>query len=145
MVGRVDHVGIVVADLGEALALYRGLLGFPATDVMENRREAITMVFLRAGDSMIELIQPTSDDTGVARFLERRGPGMHHVCYEVDDILAEIGRLRDAGLKVLDDVPRRGLHGEKLAFVHPKSMLGVLVELYQAGSRERDLWIGGGA
>jgi methylmalonyl-CoA/ethylmalonyl-CoA epimerase len=139
--GRVDHVGIVTADTAASIGLYAALFGLAADRSIENEREGVRITFLRpAGASpevtTVELIEPTRADTGVARYLERRGEGMHHVCFEVDDVAAEIARLAGEGYEVLDREPRRGMHGEKLAFVHPRSARGVLVELYERGSRQ---------
>ena len=139
--GRVDHVGIVVADTVAAARMYEALFGLRADPSLEVEREGVRLTFLRpsAGGeaTTIELLEPTRGDTGVARFLERRGEGMHHVCFEVDDVQREIERLAGLGYQVLDREPRRGMHGEKLAFVHPRSARGVLVELYERGSRHR--------
>ena len=137
--GRVDHVGIVVGDTAAAVRMYEALFGLRADPSLEVDREGVRLTFLRpsaAGDATtIELLEPTRTDTGVARFLERRGEGMHHVCFEVDDVQREIGRLAGLGYQVLDEQPRRGAHGERLAFVHPKTTRGVLIELYERGSR----------
>ena len=140
MTGRVDHVGIVTADSAAAAARYAELFGLAAEPSVENEREGVRITFLRPTGAdpdatTIELIEPTRPDTGVARYLERRGEGMHHVCFEVEDVAAEIARLASQGYEVLDKTPRRGMHGEKLAFVHPRSAGGVLVELYERGSR----------
>jgi methylmalonyl-CoA/ethylmalonyl-CoA epimerase len=139
--GRVDHVGIVVSDTAAAVRLYRTLFGLIADPSLENEAEGVRLTFLRppgavTGATTVELLEPTRPDTGVARYLERRGEGMHHVCFEVDDLPAEIDRLAAAGYEVLDRAPRRGMHGERLAFVHPRSARGVLVELYEKGSRQ---------
>lgn len=139
MFGRIDHVGIVVADTQGAVRLYRDTLGMTAGETFEHPGEHVRITFLRSGDDLVELLEPTAADTGVARFLERRGPGMHHICFEVSDIETEILRLGEAGLEVLDQTPRRGMHGERLAFVHPKSVMGVLIELYETGSRDGDV------
>jgi methylmalonyl-CoA/ethylmalonyl-CoA epimerase len=138
--GRVDHVGIVVSDTAAAVRLYASLFGLVAGPSLENESEGVRLTFLRPRDAdhaatTVELLEPTRADTGVARYLERRGEGMHHVCFEVDDVAAEIERLAAAGYEVLDRTPRRGMHGERLAFVHPRSARGVLVELYENGSR----------
>ena len=136
MNGRVDHVGIVVSDTVAAVSLYSTLFGLRADQSMENEREGVRLTFLRSdGDTSIELLEPTRADTGVARYLEKRGEGMHHVCFEVEDVAGEIERLGGLGYEVLDREPRRGMHGEKLAFVHPRSGRGVLIELYERGSR----------
>ena len=140
MNGRVDHVGVVTSDTAAAIALYERFFGLVADLSTENEREGVRITFLRPAGAApeattVELIEPTRADTGVARYLERRGEGMHHVCFEVEDVAAEIARLAADGYEVLDKEPRRGMHGEKLAFVHPRSARGVLVELYERGSR----------
>jgi methylmalonyl-CoA epimerase len=138
--GRVDHVGIVVSDTAAAVALYEAMCGLHAEPSVEVEREGVRLTFLhaRAGSdaTTIELLEPTRDDTGIARYLERRGEGMHHVCFEVESVQREIDRLAGLGYQVLDQSPRRGAHGEKLAFIHPKSARGVLIELYERGSRQ---------
>jgi len=138
--GRVDHVGIVTADTAAATALYTSLFNLRAESSIDSEREGVRITFLRPADAApeattVELIEPTRTDTGVARYLEKRGEGQHHVCFEVDDLAAEITRLSELGYEVLDKEPRRGAHGERLAFVHPRSARGVLVELYERGSR----------
>lgn len=137
---RIDHVGIVVSDTAAAVALYEAMFGLRADPSLDNEREGVRLTFLHpagpASATTIELLEPTRADTGVARYLEKRGEGMHHVCFEVDDVQAEIERLRGLGHEVLDRTPRRGMHGERLAFVHPKSARGVLIELYERGSRQ---------
>jgi methylmalonyl-CoA/ethylmalonyl-CoA epimerase len=135
---RIDHVGIVVSDTKAAVEMYRTMFALEADASLENEREGVRLTFLHptaSGATTLELLEPTRPDTGVARYLDRRGEGMHHVCFEVDDVQAEIDRLRGLGYEVLDQTPRRGMHGEKLAFIHPKSARGVLLELYERGSR----------
>jgi len=138
--GRIDHVGLVVSDSVAAVQLYETLFHLRADPPLRNDAEGVILTFLHpaslpATATSIELLQPTRTDTGVARYLEKRGEGMHHICFEVDDVQAEIERLRGLGYAVLDQTPRRGMHGEKLAFVHPRSARGVLIELYERGSR----------
>lgn len=136
MSGRVDHIGIVVSDTAAGIALYAALFGLRADPTLEVEREGVRLTFLRGdGHTTIELLEPTRPDTGVARFLERRGEGMHHLCFDVEDIQHEIDRLAADGYQLLDTHPRSGAHGEKLAFLHPKSARGVLLELYERGSR----------
>jgi methylmalonyl-CoA/ethylmalonyl-CoA epimerase len=139
--GRVDHVGVVVRDTVAAIALYQQLFALRVVSGGESSGEGVRLTFLEptnpaSGGSSIELLEPTRSDTGVARFLERRGEGMHHICFEVESVAAEIERLGASGFQVLDTMPRSGIHGERLAFLHPKSVMGVLIELYERGSRQ---------
>ncbi|TAK24768.1 MAG: methylmalonyl-CoA epimerase [Chloroflexota bacterium] len=140
MNGRIDHIGIITSDSAAAAALYARVASLMAEPSVEHAEEGVRITFLRPtgadpAATTIELIEPTRADTGVARYLEKRGEGMHHVCLEVEDIVSEIGRLSSEGYEVLDREPRRGMHREKLAFIHPRSGRGVLIELYEKGSR----------
>jgi methylmalonyl-CoA/ethylmalonyl-CoA epimerase len=130
---RIDHIAIVVQDLDAALGVYHDVLGLPLERVEEVPAEKVKVAFLplSQGDGEVELVQPTADDTGIARFLARRGEGMHHICFEVDDIQAAMDTLAASGLEVLEDKPRLGSHGQKYVFIHPKSAHGVLIELYE--------------
>lgn len=127
---RIDHTAIVVADLDEAIHRYQGLFGLDLADRALIADQGIEMAFLVAGGSAIELITPTGSDSGVARFLERRGESLHHVAFLVDDLEAELDELHAAGIPLIDNAPRRGAHGE-VAFIHPKGTGGVLIELVQ--------------
>ena len=129
--GRVHHVAIVVRDLDAALAFYRDKLRLELDVVMPIESDGVKIGFLPVGESSIELVQPTRADTGVARFLESRGEGFHHVCLEVDDLAAELERLAGQGIELIDPAPRRGAEGP-VAFIHPRSCHGVLVELIEA-------------
>ena len=129
--GRVHHVAIVVRDLEAALAFYRDTLRLPLDLVLPIDTDGVRIGFLPVGESNIELVEPTIPDTGVARFLESRGEGFHHVCLEVDDVAAELARLAENGIELIDAVPRRGAEGP-VAFIHPRSCHGVLVELIEA-------------
>jgi methylmalonyl-CoA/ethylmalonyl-CoA epimerase len=130
---RIDHIAIVVQDLDAALGVYRDLLGLPLERVEEVPAENVKVAFLSLseGDGEIELVQPTADDTGIARFLAKRGEGMHHICFEVDDIEAAMTTIAASGLQVLEDKPRVGSQGRKYVFIHPKTAHGVLIELYE--------------
>jgi methylmalonyl-CoA/ethylmalonyl-CoA epimerase len=128
---RVHHVAVVVRDLEAALDFYRGRLGLPVELVLPIESDGVTIAFLPAGESKIELVQPTDPSTGVARFLDSRGEGFHHVCLEVADVAAELDRLDAAGVELIDSAPRRGAEGP-VAFIHPRSCHGVLVELIEA-------------
>ena len=130
---RINHIAIVVQDLDAALRVYSDVLGLPLKRVEDVPAEKVKVAFLPMpqGDTEIELVQPTADDTGIARFLAKRGEGMHHICFEVDDIQAEMAQMAASGLQVLEEKPRMGSQGQKYVFVHPKSAHGVLIELYE--------------
>jgi methylmalonyl-CoA/ethylmalonyl-CoA epimerase len=128
---RVHHVAIVVRDMDKALAVYRDQLHMPLDVLLSIESDGVRIAFLPVGESNIELVEPTDPATGVARFLESRGEGFHHVCLEVDDVQAELDRLAANGLELIDKAPRRGAEGP-VAFIHPRSCSGVLVELIEA-------------
>jgi methylmalonyl-CoA/ethylmalonyl-CoA epimerase len=130
---RVDHIAIVVQDLDAALGVYHDVLGLPLERVEEVPAEKVKVAFLPLpeGDGEVELVQPTADDTGVARYLAKRGEGMHHICFEVDDIQAAMAKMAASGLQVLEEEPRVGSQGQKYVFIHPKTAHGVLIELYE--------------
>ncbi|HIC93513.1 MAG TPA: methylmalonyl-CoA epimerase [Anaerolineae bacterium] len=132
MLKKVDHIGIVVRSIEEALRVYRDALGLPLTRVQEVPEQQVRIAFLPVGDCEVELVEPTAADSGVARFLERRGEGLHHICFEVDDIEAALRDLAAKGLRPIDKEPRRGAIG-RVAFLHPKSAHGVLIELVEKG------------
>jgi methylmalonyl-CoA epimerase len=126
-----DHVGIAVPALDEAIPLYESIAGAAAYGRERVESQGVEVAFVGMGDGRLELLAPTRDDSAVARFLERRGPGMHHLCYRVPDVAAELARYRDAGARLIDETPRPGVAGHLVAFIHPKSTGGVLVELLQ--------------
>jgi len=128
---RVHHVAIVVRDMENALGTYRDRLGLPLDVLLPIESDGVRIAFLPIGESNIELVEPTDPSTGVARFLETRGEGFHHVCLEVDDVAAELDRLAADGVELIDTAPRRGAEGP-VAFIHPRSCNGVLVELIEA-------------
>lgn len=127
---KIDHIGIVVQDIRQALEAYEGALGLALREVREVPDQQVQVAFLPVGESNIELVRPLADGTGIARFLEKRGEGIHHICLEVEDIEAALARLREQGVPLIDETPRQGAHG-RVAFVHPKGMNGVLIELVQ--------------
>ncbi|MEW6731181.1 MAG: methylmalonyl-CoA epimerase [Acidobacteriota bacterium] len=128
---KIDHLGIAVKSLDEALKFYRDQLGLPlaGTEVVED--QGVEVAMLPIGESRIELLQAIYADSPVARFLEKRGPGIHHICIEVEDINAQLAMLKAAGAQLIDEQPRPGAGGHLIAFVHPKSTHGVLIELVQ--------------
>lgn len=129
--GRVHHVAVVVRDLDAAVGFYGGRLGLPLGLVLPIESDGVRIAFLDVGESKVELVEPTDPSTGVARFLESRGEGFHHVCFEVADVAAELDRLAGEGIELIDAAPRRGAEGP-VAFIHPRSCHGVLVELIEA-------------
>ena len=131
MFGRIDHIGVAVDDLDDAMALYRDRLG-----MREQHRETVEefgveAVLLEIGDGHVELLSPIDPGSAVGRFLERNGPGMHHVAYQTDDIDSALQSVRDAGMRLIDEQPRTGIRSSRVAFVHPKSTGGVLTELVE--------------
>jgi methylmalonyl-CoA/ethylmalonyl-CoA epimerase len=130
--GRIDHIGVAVDDLEEAVSLYSERLGMPVQHRETVEQQGVEAVLLGVGDSHVELLRPLGPDTAVGRFLDRNGPGMHHVAYGTDDIDSALEQARAAGLALLDERPRTGIRGSRVAFVHPKSMGGVLTELVEA-------------
>jgi methylmalonyl-CoA/ethylmalonyl-CoA epimerase len=133
---RIDHIAIVVQDLDAALQVFRDVLGLPLARVEEVPAEKVKVAFLPLpeGDGEVELVQPTDEDTGIAHFLAKRGEGMHHICFEVDDIQAAVDKMTASGLQVLEENPRLGSQGQKYIFIHPKTAHGVLIELYERAS-----------
>jgi len=133
MLTRIDHIGIAVKSLNDALPFYRDNLGMAFLGIEEVAEQKVRVAMLQVGESKIELLEPTSDDSPVAKFLEKNGPGIHHLAYEVADIEAAIAKLVADGARMIDERPRSGAHGTRIAFVHPKSSGGVLTELCQPG------------
>jgi len=134
---RVNHVAIAVKDIDAALVFWRQKLGLELDHIEEIALEGVKIAFLPVGESAIELIEPLGDDSAVARYLEKRGAGIHHLCFEVDDIENALADLKAKGVQLINQQPRRGKDGRLYAFIHPKSASGVLVELYQlAGDKE---------
>jgi methylmalonyl-CoA/ethylmalonyl-CoA epimerase len=127
---KLDHIGIVVRDIAVALKVYQEALGLPLRETLELTDQQVKVAFLPAGESNIELVQPTSNDTGVARYLATRGEGVHHICIEVEDIEGALAQLEAHDVQLIDREPRQGAHG-RVAFVHPKGAHGVLVELVE--------------
>ena len=124
---RIAHVGVAVTSITEALAFYRDVLGVEPH--APEAADGATIVSLPFGGPEVELLEPASPDGPIAKFLAKRGPGIHHICYEVDDLDAALARCREAGYRLVDEVPRSGAHGRRIAFVHPKATGGILLEL----------------
>ena len=129
--GKIHHVAIVVRSIDASLPLWRDLLGLEVEEVMDIPTDRVRIAFLGVGESKVELVEPTDDTTGVSRFLESKGEGFHHVCFEVDNLAEALIRLELDGLELIDTAPRRGAEGP-VAFIHPRACQGVLVELIEA-------------
>lgn len=127
MLKKIHHVGVVVHSADEAMKFYRDALGLTVTEDRVIEDQGVRGVLLQIGGSEIELLEPTRDDTGVAKFLASRGEGMHHICFESDDVDAELEGARQKGIELIDQAPRLGLAG-RICFLHPKSNHGVLIE-----------------
>jgi methylmalonyl-CoA/ethylmalonyl-CoA epimerase len=132
MFTQIDHIGIAVADLDAATAFYEGAFGVEGWERIELPEQHMRVAVAHVGHSLIELIAPTSEAASFAKFLRERGPGMHHIAYRVADIDAALASLRAQGVQLIDERPRRGIHNTRVAFVHPKAAMGVLVELVEA-------------
>ncbi|MBN1565221.1 MAG: methylmalonyl-CoA epimerase [Anaerolineae bacterium] len=131
-VKRINHVALVVEDLATALTFWRDALGLPVGHTESNPAEDVDIAFLPVGDSEIELLKPTDPESGIGKYLAKKGQGIHHICLEVTDIEATIQRLTGHGFEMINETPRIRPDGTRYAFVHPKSAFGVLVELYEA-------------
>lgn len=131
MLKRIDHLGLAVRDLDAAVALYGALFGMAEWERIELPERHMAVAVARVGGALLELITPTSDEAAFAKFLAERGEGVHHVAYEVDDIEAALAALEQAGARLIDRVPRPGIHGTRIAFLHPKAAAGVLIELVE--------------
>jgi methylmalonyl-CoA epimerase len=133
--GAIDHIGVAVEDLDEAIRLYRDKLGMAEQHRETVEEQGVEAVLLEIGDGHVELLSPLSSETAVGRFLERHGPGMHHVAYRTADIDQALENARIAGLRLIDEEPRIGIRGSRVAFVHPKATGGVLTELVEPAER----------
>ncbi len=127
----INHVAVVVDDMDKSLLFWRDALGIDVHELRDVPTEKSQVAFLPLDGSEVELVTPTSDDSGIAKYLAKRGPGMHHICLEVDDIVAMMAQLKSKGIRLINEEPRTAADGKKYAFVHPESTSGVLVELYQ--------------
>lgn len=130
-VKQINHVAVVVDDMEKALSFWRDALGMELHGLRDVPAEKSQVAFLPLPGSEVELVQPTTDDSGIAKYLAKRGPGMHHLCLEVDDIEQMMVQLKAKGVRLINEEPRTAADGKKYAFVHPESTSGVLVELYQ--------------
>ena len=131
MIKRIDHIAIAVNDIDDVARFYTDTLKLDLSGVEVVTEQKTKVGFLKIGESNIELVQPASDDSPLVKFLETRGPGIHHICFEVEDIQEEVEELKKQGVRMIDETPRLGAHNTRVAFIHPKSSGGVLIELNQ--------------
>lgn len=133
MLTKINHIGIAVKSLDDTIPFYRDNLGMAFAGIEEVAEQKVRVAMLQIGESKIELLEPTSEESPVAKFIEKNGAGIHHIAYEVADIEAAIAKLLASGARMIDEIPRPGAHGSSIAFIHPKSSNGVLTELCQVG------------
>ncbi len=139
MIRKIDHIGVAVQDLAEAKRFYGEVLGLEPEGEEEVPDQKVRVAFFRCGEVRIELLEPTSEDSPVAKAIAKRGPGVHHIAYRTDDVAANLEELAGKGVRLVDRAPRPGAHGKQIAFLHPKSTFGVLTELTQVpGGAEGD-------
>jgi len=132
MLEKIDHIGVAVKCLDEATAFYK-TMGIEPYHFEEVKSQKVRVAFIKIGESNIELLEPTSDESPIAKYIEKKGEGIHHIAYRVDDIYKALEMLKADGIKLINEEPMNGAHGMKVAFVHPKSVNGVLTELSQPG------------
>jgi methylmalonyl-CoA/ethylmalonyl-CoA epimerase len=130
---HIEHIGIAVKSIDDALPYYEEVLGLKCYAVEEVKDQKVKTAFLKVGETKIELLEPTSDDSPVAKFIEKRGEGIHHIAFAVDDVNEALRHVSEKGIRIIDAVPRKGAEGLDIAFLHPKSTFGVLTELCQEG------------
>jgi methylmalonyl-CoA/ethylmalonyl-CoA epimerase len=128
---KIDHLAVVVDDMDKALNFWRDALGLSVSATEHNEHEAVDIAFLPVGESRVELLKPTTDDSGIAKYMAKRGAGMHHLCIAVADIEAAMQQISASGVELINETPRTREDGTRYAFVHPKSTGGVMVELYE--------------
>ncbi len=131
MLARIDHIGIAVQNINDALEFFQDALGMKLERIESEEGGRTQVAFLPVGTSDVELVEPQDAESGLAKFLAKRGEGVHHICFEVDDIDAALARLKEHGAQLIDETPRVNANGTRYAFVHPKIAHGVLIELYQ--------------
>ncbi len=133
MTKKINHIGIAVKSLEASIPFYRDMMGMEFEGTEEVAEQKVKVAFLVVGESRIELLEPTSEDSPVAKFLEKNGEGVHHMAYQVENLEATLADLKAKGVRLIDEVPRSGAHGSRIAFLHPKATGSVLTELCEAG------------
>ena len=133
MIRKIQHIGVAVRSLDQAIPLYRDVLGLEFVGTEEVADQKIRAAIFRVGESTIEVLETTSPDGPVGKFLERNGEGIHHLCFQVEDAAAALARAKEMGARLIDETPREGVHGMRIGFLHPKSTFGVLTEFAEGG------------
>ncbi len=133
MLNKISHIGIAVASIEETTPFYRDVLGMQFEGMEIVAEQKVKVAFFAVGESRIELLEPTGPDSPVAKFLEKNGPGVHHIAYQVDDLQQQLAELKASGVRLIDETPRTGAHNTRIAFMHPKASGGVLTELCEPG------------
>lgn len=136
---KLEHIGIAVRSIEEHLKVWRDIFGFGVDITTEVAGQKVRLSMLEVGGVKVELIEPSTPDSAIQKFIERRGEGLHHLCFEVDDLEKTIEDFKGRGLRMIDEVPRNGAHGSKIAFIHPSSTGGILIELNQRGAEEQEV------
>ncbi len=131
MITRIDHIGIAIQNINDALAFFQDALGIELDRVVTEEGGRTKVAFMPVGASDVELVEPQDTESGLAKYLAKRGEGVHHICFEVDDIDVALARLKEKGAQLIDETPQQNSKGMRYAFIHPKSAHGVLIELYQ--------------
>jgi methylmalonyl-CoA epimerase len=131
MIKKLDHIGVAVSDIDEALKFFSDALGLKCEHVEEVVEQKVKIAFIPAGDVNLELVQATESDSAIAKFIDKNGEGIQHIALKVDDIEVALKRLKEKNIELIDSIPRKGAHGSKIAFLHPKSTHGVLLELVE--------------
>lgn len=133
MIRKIQHIGVAVQSLSDAIPFYRDVLGLEFLGIEEVAEQKVRTAIFRVGESTIEVLETTSPDGPVGKFLEKSGEGIHHICLRVDDTASALARAKERGVRLIDEAPRTGVHGMRIGFLHPKSTFGVLTEFAQGG------------
>ncbi len=136
MIRKIQHIGVAVRKLDEAIPFFRDVLGLPLVGIEEVADQKIRTAIFKVGEASIEVLESTSPDGPVGRFLEKNGEGIHHLCFDVEDAAAALSRAKEKGVRLIDEAPRQGVHGMKIGFLHPKATFGVLTEFAQEGPKK---------
>ncbi len=136
MIARIDHIGIAVQSINDALKFFQDALGLKLDHIATEEGGRTQVAFMPVGSSDVELVEPQDAESGLAKFLAKRGEGVHHICFQVDDIDGALARLKEHGAQLIDETPRTNAAGMRYAFIHPKSAHGVLIELYQRPTKD---------